>query len=70
MNDLSGVFNALHPLIQEEGFIVCEHQAGHPPVVPSAFSSFRERSWGYCGVTFYRQVKEVIDEQLCDSGIL
>ena len=70
MTDLSGVFNALQPLIQEDGFIVCEHQAGHPPVVPSAFSSFRERSWGYCGVTFYRQVKEVIDEQLCDSGIL
>lgn len=70
MNELSSVFNALRPLIRKDGFIVCEHQAGHPPAVPSDYAAFRERSWGYCGVTFYRQEKESRDEQLCDSGIL
>ena len=55
MADLREVFWALEGVLAEDALIVVEHEAGKPVLVPDAFEAVRERSWGYCGVVFYRK---------------
>jgi len=62
MTDLRDVTERLKPLMAEEAWIVVEHQAGAEVLVSADLSPVKERSWGYCGVKIY--------EQLRDSGIL
>ena len=54
MTDLRDVLKALRNLLQEDALVVVEHRSGERPVTPESFALERERSWGYCGVTFYR----------------
>ena len=62
MTDLRELTEALKPLMAEDAWIVLEHQAGAEVQAAEGLRAVRERSWGYCGVTFY--------EQLRDTGIL
>lgn len=54
MTDLREVTEALLPLLAEEGMIVLEHQAEARIQTAEALEAVRSRSWGYCGVTFFR----------------
>lgn len=54
MTDLKKVFTGLIPLIGNETLIVLEHEAGKEIIVPEAFSTIKERSWGYCAMTVYQ----------------
>ncbi len=62
MTDLRDVTGRIAGLLNEEGWIVLEHAADHRPLVAEGYSIAKERTWGYCGVTMY--------EQLRDTGIL
>jgi len=62
MTDLRELTESLKPLMAQDGWIVLEHQAGAEIRTAEGLSIVRERSWGYCGVKIY--------EQLRDSGIL
>jgi len=62
MTDLRELTEALLPLLAEDGWIVLEHQARAEVRVSERLETVKERSWGYCGVKIY--------EQLRDSGIL
>lgn len=54
MQDLREVFDALVPLLETDALIVLEHEAGKKPETGGGFTCEKERSWGYCGVSFYR----------------
>ena len=56
MTDLRDVFRSLEPLLSEQALIVLEHKAGEKPDTGNGFACFRERNWGYCGVSFYRTI--------------
>ena len=53
MTDLREMTAALRPLMDEDGWIVLEHQADARPAVAEGFRVIKERKWGYCGVTIY-----------------
>ena len=55
MKDLQSVTESLIPLLAEDAMIILEHEAGAEPLVTEAFDCIRQRSWGYCGVTFFRR---------------
>ena len=55
MNDLREVFRELEDAADEDALIIVEHEAGKPAAVPDTFEPVKERSWGYCGVTFYQK---------------
>ena len=69
MTDLREMTEALKPLMDEDGWIVLEHQAEARPTVAEGLRIIKERKWGYCGVTIYG-TEEKQDEQLRDSGEL
>ena len=54
MTDLREMTEALLPLLAEDGLMVLEHQAEARILVTEALEAVRSRSWGYCGVTFFR----------------
>ncbi|MBQ9210474.1 MAG: 16S rRNA (guanine(966)-N(2))-methyltransferase RsmD [Clostridia bacterium] len=62
MTDLREVTERLLPLMAEESWIVIEHQAKAQVQVAEGLGLVKERTWGYCGVKIY--------EQLRDSGFL
>ena len=45
----------LEDAADEDALIIVEHEAGKPAAVPDTFEPVKERSWGYCGVTFYQK---------------
>ena len=62
MTDLRGMTESLKPLMDEDGWIVLEHQAEVRPAVTAGLRIVKERKWGYCGVTIYEA------EEAADSG--
>ncbi len=58
MLDLTEIFDALVPVLEEDPLIVLEHEAGKKPETGGVFACEKERSWGYCGVSFYRRRSE------------
>ena len=55
MTGLKDVFAGLIPVLSPEALIILEHEAGKKPETGEGFDCFRERSWGFCGVSFYRR---------------
>ena len=55
MNDLRDVFDGMSGILENSALIIVEHEAGKPVTVPDTFEAVKERSWGYCGVVFYRR---------------
>ncbi len=55
MRDLTEVFRELSGVLEEDALIVVEHEAARPPMVPEGWEPEKERTWGYCGVRFYRR---------------
>ena len=53
MTELREMTEALKPLLDEDGWIVLEHQAEARPEVAVGLRAVKERKWGYCGVTIY-----------------
>ena len=62
MTDLRCMTEKLKPLLDGDGWIVLEHQAKAEIQCAEGFRVVKERTWGYCGVKMYEQVR--------DSGIL
>ncbi len=62
MTDLRAMTEALKPLMAEGAWIVLEHQAKAEPRTAEGLIPVKERTWGYCGVKIF--------EQLRDSGIV
>jgi len=63
MNDLREVFAGIANILENDALIVVEHEAGKPVTVPDNFKRVKERSWGYCGVVFYRQKADYEEEK-------
>ena len=55
MTDLREISGELGPLTAEDGLIILEHEAGRKPDTGEGFECFRERSWGFCSVSFFRR---------------
>ena len=58
MTDLRDVFRELVPVYGSDTLIVAEHQAGKEIAVPNMYTVTRQRSWGFCAVTFCRLLSE------------
>ena len=58
MLDLCDLFELLVPVIRPESLIVLEHEAGKEAAVSERFEMTRERSWGFCAVSFYQLKQE------------
>ena len=58
MTDLREVFATLEKLIADDGLVVLEHEAKAEVTAGESFEETDRRQWGYCGVTFYRMMKE------------
>lgn len=54
MHDLSGVMEALRPLMQPDAVILVEHEAKTFPSVPDGFDLYDHRKYGIAGVSFFR----------------
>ena len=63
MNDLRDVFAGMNGILEENALIIVEHEAGKPVTVPDTFDAVKERSWGYCGVVFYRKKDDRQEEE-------
>ena len=55
MHDLQDVFDALFHLTGPDSLIVLEHEAGKDIIVSDRFQLIRQRAWGFCAVSMYRQ---------------
>ena len=55
MLGLREVFSGLIPVLDGDALIVLEHEAGKKPETGEGFECFRERNWGFCGVSFFRR---------------
>ena len=62
MTDLRELTELLRPLTAEAGRVVLEHQAKAEIRVCEGLTAVKERTWGYCGVKIY--------EQMRDTGVL
>ena len=62
MLDLKDVFTGLNPVLSRDALIILEHEAGRKPDTGEGFECFRERNWGFCGVSFFRR------NQTCEGG--
>ena len=54
MRDLTGVMEALRPLLAEDALLVIEHEASAFPVTAQGFDMTDSRKYGYVGVSFFR----------------
>lgn len=52
------VFMALKPLLAADAVIVLEHASKEERPVPAGYILVKERSWGYCAVSVYRNEPE------------
>lgn len=55
MHQLSGVMEALRPLLAPEACVVVEHEARVMPGTADGYELFDSRKYGYAGVSFFRQ---------------
>ncbi len=62
LTDLREVTAAVMPLMDADCLLIVEHEAKSEIQVSEGLQLVKERTWGYCGVKIY--------EQLRDSGIL
>lgn len=58
MTDLRDVFTTLEKLLGDDGLVVLEHEAKAEVTAGEAFTETDRRQWGYCGISFYRLMKE------------
>ncbi len=58
MTDLRDVFTTLEKLLADDGLVVLEHEAKAEITAGEAFTETDRRQWGYCGISFYRLMKE------------
>ena len=58
MTDLRDVFTTLEKLLEDDGLVVLEHEAKAEVTAGEAFTETDRRQWGYCGISFYRLMKE------------
>jgi 16S rRNA (guanine(966)-N(2))-methyltransferase RsmD len=58
MTDLRDVFTTLEKLLSDDGLVVLEHEAKAEVTAGEAFTETDRRQWGYCGISFYRLMKE------------
>ena len=54
MTDLREVMTQIECLLAEDGIVVIEHEAKSSPVVSDHYDVFKERNWGYCGISIYQ----------------
>lgn len=62
MTDLREVFQNLSPLLETEGMIIVEHEAGKPILFDENYQKTDERKWGFCGMSFFRGNNLVLQE--------
>ena len=55
MTDLRELSVHLEPLIAEDGLVVVEHEAKKTVEFGNGFEKTDERSWGFCGISFFRK---------------
>ena len=58
MTDLRQLTEALKPLMAGDGLIVLEHQAKAEIQAAPGLTVVKERTWGYCGVKMYEQLRD------------
>ncbi len=58
MLDLREVFNGLIPMIHRESRVVLEYEADKNVAVSNQFMRLKDRSWGFCAVSVYRQTAQ------------
>lgn len=61
MHDLSGVFEALKPLLAAEAVILLEHEAKTFPATCDGFDLYDSRKYGVAGVSFFRPVPQEVE---------
>lgn len=55
MTDLRDVLQAVEDILDDDGIVVLEHEAKVVPIIPDNYVVVKERSWGYCGVSFCKK---------------
>lgn len=58
MHDLSGVTQAIKPLLAPHALLITEHQAEKPYAVAEGYVQTDRRKYGYCGITIYQRKEE------------
>ena len=58
MTDLRDVFAEITGIIAADALVVLEHEAKAEVTAGEAFTETDRRQWGYCGISFYRLMKE------------
>lgn len=58
MHDMTGVMQALTPLLAPDATIVLEHEARVMPSTAEGYEMVDSRKYGYCGVSFFRRLSE------------
>lgn len=61
MHDMTGVFEALRPLLQENAIILLEHEAKTFPATSDGYELFDSRKYGVAGVSFFRPVHQEVE---------
>lgn len=54
MRDLRDVMSRLKELLAEDAWIIAEHEAKAEILPAPEYERINQRSWGYCGVSFFR----------------
>jgi len=58
MRDMTGVMQALVPLLAPDATILLEHEARVMPSTAEGYEMVDSRKYGYCGVSFFQRVSE------------
>ena len=58
MLDLREVFSGLIPVIHRESHVVLEYESDKKVAVSDKFMRLKDRSWGFCAVSVYRQTAQ------------
>ena len=57
MHDMTGVMEALMPLLAEDAVVIVEHEARVMPATADGYEMYDSRKYGYAGVSFFRRVE-------------
>ncbi|MBR2717721.1 MAG: 16S rRNA (guanine(966)-N(2))-methyltransferase RsmD [Clostridia bacterium] len=57
MHDMTGVMEALIPLLAEEATVIVEHEARVMPATADGYEMYDSRKYGYVGVSFFHRVE-------------
>lgn len=57
MHDMSGVMQALAPLMAQDAVIAMEHEARVMPATAEGYEMYDSRKYGYAGVSFFRRME-------------